>query len=99
MEILQRMRRPSWCLRRLQEQSKGFCITVAQTYCLVCCHIQHRLENSAAFTSKVFLQLEEWLLIILSFLSFEQYSGFQQTADKCFVCGHLIMEMVRDLNP
>lgn len=25
-----------------------------------------------------------------------QYSGFQQSADRCFICGHLIMDMVSD---
>lgn len=29
-----------------------------------------------------------------SFLSLLKYSGFQQSADKCNACGHLIMDMV-----
>lgn len=26
-----------------------------------------------------------------------QYSGFQQTSEKCNICGHLIMEMVMNI--
>lgn len=33
----------------------------------------------------------QWLMISCSLF---QYSGFQQTAEKCAICGHLIMEMV-----
>jgi len=32
--------------------------------------------------------------ILLSLLLLLQYSGFQQTADRCVVCGHLITEQV-----
>lgn len=32
-----------------------------------------------------------WIIFLFSSL---QYSGFQQSADRCFLCGHLIMDMV-----
>lgn len=31
---------------------------------------------------------------LLSFPCLVKYSGFQQSADKCNACGHLIMDMV-----
>lgn len=38
-------------------------------------------------------QLNDSINTFLCVLCF-QYSGFQQTAEKCAICGHLIMEMV-----
>lgn len=76
------------------------------TNCFICCSCGRALRGKAFYNVHGKVYCEEDYMVRRSsapFLELEtnndfsfasQYSGFQQTAEKCAICNHLIMEMV-----